>query len=101
MRYDQNHMISVGMDSKDIKDDYGNVINTEVGGVKVDLYDVSKNTPVVVASQVFGGTGSQLFAYDMKQLIFDAKTGLLTIPVSITATGATEPFVGALNLYIS
>lgn len=101
LKYDQHHLISVGMDSKEIKDADGNLVTTEVGGVKVDLYDVSKNTPVVVASQVFGGTGSQLQAYDMKQILFDANTGLLTIPVSLTATGSQEAFVGAINLAIS
>lgn len=89
------------MDSKEIKDADGNVIGTEVGGVKIDLYDVSKNTPVVVASQVFGGTGSQLHAYDTKQILFDTKTGILSVPVSLSATGTQDAFVGALNLAIS
>lgn len=85
--YDEEHVIGVGRDTKDIGD--GRVQQL---GIKVALFNVADvSNPKVVDDIVIGDRSAQSEAlYDHKAFFFDKTRGVLSIPV----TGDTESLSG-------
>ncbi|MDO8480238.1 MAG: beta-propeller domain-containing protein, partial [Nanoarchaeota archaeon] len=75
---DENHLIGVGKETKD--NEWGGV---STQGVKVAVFDVTDvENPTQVNSVEIGRAGSDSEAlYDHKAFLYNAKTGLLVIPV--------------------
>ncbi len=86
--YDENHLIGIGMDSKEIinRDITGNVFSTSVRitGMKMCLFDVSDvNNPIEIDKTTIGDerTVSAILT-NPKALLFSKEKSLLAIPVN-------------------
>ena len=75
--YGDNHIIGIGKENS---------------SVKLSLIDVSNmNNPVEVSKITIGNWSDSPALYDSKAFLFNSKTGLLVIPISINNNGYVEP----------
>jgi inhibitor of cysteine peptidase len=73
-------------------DNYVIGIGKENSSVKLALFDVSNmNNPVEVSNITIGNWSDSPALYDSKAFLFNSKTGLLVIPISINNNGYVEP----------
>lgn len=86
--YDENHIIGIGMETKEIinKNSNGKVISTtaKVVGMKMALFDVSNvNSPVQISSVVIGDSRTtSAILTNPKALLFSKEKSLIAIPVN-------------------
>ena len=86
--YDENHMIGIGMETKEIinRNSNGKVISTtaKVVGMKMALFDVSNvNSPVQISSVVIGDSRiTSAILTNPKALLFSKEKSLIAIPVN-------------------
>ena len=86
--YDENHIIGIGMETKEIinRNSNGKVISTtaKVVGMKMDLFDVSNvNSPVQISSVVIGDSRiTSAILTNPKALLFSKEKSLIAIPVN-------------------
>lgn len=77
-----NILIGFGKDTK--LNEWGGVVPTNL---KIALFDVTEpSTPKILTEKTLGGEGSDSAAlYDHKAFLYDAATGILALPVTLTA----------------
>lgn len=86
--YDENHIIGIGMETKEIinRNSNGKVISTtaKVVGMKMALFDVSNvNSPVQISSVVIGDSRTtSAILTNSKALLFSKEKSLIAIPVN-------------------
>ena len=86
--YDENHIIGIGMETKEIinRNSNGKVISTtaKVVGMKMALFDVSNvNSPVQISSVVIGDSRTtSAILTNPKALLFSKEKSLIAIPVN-------------------
>ena len=86
--YDDNHIIGIGMETKEIinRNSNGKVISTtaKVVGMKMALFDVSNvNSPVQISSVVIGDSRTtSAILTNPKALLFSKEKSLIAIPVN-------------------
>lgn len=86
--YDENHIIGIGMETKEIinRNSNGKVISTtaKVVGMKMALFDVSNvNSPVKISSVVIGDSRTiSAILTNPKALLFSKEKSLIAIPVN-------------------
>lgn len=86
--YDENHIIGIGMETKEIinRNSNGKVISTtaKVVGMKMALFDVSNvNSPVQISSVVIGDSRTtSAILTNPKELLFSKEKSLIAIPVN-------------------
>lgn len=86
--YDENHIIGIGMETKEIinRNSNGKVISTtaKVVGMKMALFDVSNvNSPVQISSVVIGDSRTtSAILTNPKALLFSKEKFLIAIPVN-------------------
>lgn len=86
--YDENHIIGIGMETKEIinRNSNGKVISTtaKVVGMKMALFDVSNvNSPVQISSVVIGDSRTtSAILTNPKALLFSKEKYLIAIPVN-------------------
>lgn len=86
--YDENHIIGIGMETKEIinRNSNGKVISTtaKVVGMKMALFDVSNvNSPVQISSVVIGDSRTtSAILTNPKALLFSKDKSLIAIPVN-------------------
>lgn len=86
--YDENHIIGIGMETKEIinRNSNGKVISTtaKVVGMKMALFDVSNvNSPVQISSVVIGDSRTtSAILTNPKALLFSKEKALIAIPVN-------------------
>lgn len=86
--YDENHIIGIGMETKEIinRKSNGKVISTtaKVVGMKMALFDVSNvNSPVQISSVVIGDSRTtSAILTNPKALLFSKEKSLIAIPVN-------------------
>lgn len=86
--YDENHIIGIGMKTKEIinRNSNGKVISTtaKVVGMKMALFDVSNvNSPVQISSVVIGDSRTtSAILTNPKALLFSKEKSLIAIPVN-------------------
>ena len=86
--YDENHIIGIGMETKEIinRNSNGKVISTtaKVVGMKMALFDVSNvNSPVQISSVVIGDSRTtSAILTNPKALLFSKENSLIAIPVN-------------------
>lgn len=86
--YDENHIIGIGMETKEIinRNSNGKVISTtaKVVGTKMALFDVSNvNSPVQISSVVIGDSRTtSAILTNPKALLFSKEKSLIAIPVN-------------------
>lgn len=86
--YDENHIIGIGMETKEIinRNSNGKVIPTtaKVVGMKMALFDVSNvNSPVQISSVVIGDSRTtSAILTNPKALLFSKEKSLIAIPVN-------------------
>lgn len=86
--YDGNHIIGIGMETKEIinRNSNGKVISTtaKVVGMKMALFDVSNvNSPVQISSVVIGDSRTtSAILTNPKALLFSKEKSLIAIPVN-------------------
>lgn len=86
--YDENHIIGIGMETKEIinRNSNGKVIFTtaKVVGMKMALFDVSNvNSPVQISSVVIGDSRTtSAILTNPKALLFSKEKSLIAIPVN-------------------
>ena len=86
--YDENHIIGIGMETKEIinRNSNGKVISTtaKVVGMKMALFDVSNvNSPVQISSVVIGySRTTSAILTNPKALLFSKEKSLIAIPVN-------------------
>lgn len=86
--YDENHIIGIGMETKEIinRNSNGKVISTTatVVGMKMALFDVSNvNSPVQISSVVIGDSRTiSAILTNPKALLFSKEKSLIAIPVN-------------------
>ena len=86
--YDENHIIGIGMETKEIinRNSNGKVISTtaKVVGMKMALFDVSNvNAPIQISSVVIGDSRTtSAILTNPKALLFSKEKSLIAIPVN-------------------
>ena len=86
--YDENHIIGIGMETKEIinRNSNGKVISTtaKIVGMKMALFDVSNvNSPVQISSVVIGDSRTtSAILTNPKALLFSKEKSLIAIPVN-------------------
>jgi len=86
--YDENHIIGIGMETKEIinRNSNGKVISTtaKVVGMKMALFDVSNvNSPVQISTVVIGDSRTtSAILTNPKALLFSKEKSLIAIPVN-------------------
>lgn len=86
--YDENHIIGIGMETKEIinRNSNGKVISTtaKVVGMKMALFDVSNvNSPVQISSVVIGDSRTtSAILTNPKALLFSKEKSLIATPVN-------------------
>lgn len=86
--YDENHIIGIGMETKEIinRNSNGKVISTtaKVVGMKMALFDVlNVNSPVQISSVVIGDSRiTSAILTNPKALLFSKEKSLIAIPVN-------------------
>lgn len=91
--YDENHIIGIGMETKEIinRNSNGKVISTtaKVVGMKMALFDVSNvNSPVQISSVVIGDSRTtSAILTNPKALLFSKEKSLIAIPVNNYSQG--------------
>ena len=86
--YDENHIIGIGMETKEIinRNSNGKVISTtaKVVGMKMALFDVSNvNSPVQISSVVIGDSRTtSAILTNPKALLFSKEKSLIAIPIN-------------------
>lgn len=86
--YDENHIIGIGMETKEIinRNSNGKVISTtaKVVGMKMALFDVSNvNSPVQISGVVIGDSRTtSAILTNPKALLFSKEKSLIAIPVN-------------------
>ena len=86
--YDENHIIGIGMETKEIinRNSNGKVISTtaKIVGMKVALFNVSNvNSPVQISSVVIGDSRTtSAILTNPKALLFSKEKSLIAIPVN-------------------
>lgn len=99
--YSDTVMIGIGKEATD-KGEQG----VQLGGLKASLFDVSDPAaPREIGNVALGGQGSDSSAlYDYKAVLFSREKGIIALPASLTAKGATDyraEFQGLLVLNVS
>ena len=110
--YDENHIIGIGMETKEIinRNSNGKVISTtaKVVGMKMALFDVSNvNSPVQISSVVIGDSRTtSAILTNPKALLFSKEKSLIAIPVNnysqnfeVTSSNNYETMINTYTKY--
>lgn len=110
--YDENHIIGIGMETKEIinRNSNGKVISTtaKVVGMKMALFDVSNvNSPVQISSVVIGDSRTtSAILTNPKALLFSKEKSLIAIPVNnysqdfeVTSSNSYETMINNYTKY--